>query len=73
MATKTATVKSEETAKTAETSSEKKERKFEKAQLVKSKKLAQHRYIIDVIFEDGKYYTMEEAEKLIDECIKKEV
>lgn len=73
MATKTATAKSDETAKTAETSSAKKERKFEKAQLVKSKKLEQYRYIIDVIFEDGKYYTMEEAEKLIDECIKKEV
>ncbi len=65
--------KSTENEKTAETVATKSERRFEKSQLCESKKFAKHRYVMDALLSDGVTYTIEEAEKLLNEYIKKEV
>jgi hypothetical protein len=65
--------KSTENAKAAESAAVKNEKRFEKSKLCKSKKFEKQRYLLDTVLEDGVTYTVEEAEKIVNDYIKKEV
>jgi hypothetical protein len=65
--------KSTENAKAAESVAVKNEKRFEKSKLCKSKKFEKQRYLLDTVLEDGVTYTVEEAEKIVNDYIKKEV
>lgn len=46
---------------------------FTKEQILKSKKYATRRDLVNVLLEDGKNYSLKEVDKLIDSFMKREV